>query len=289
MPALIVTHYNPDLDAVMSAWLLVRFAQSRFGDAELAFCPAGKTYKDELVDSDPEIVHVDTGRGVYDHHQPGRTKTCAAKLVWESLKSEGYLEEENKPLEVMIEYVYEIDSFQDCYWPEAENPRYAFMLHEILPALHSLQIYDNEAVARMGFSYLDAAYQSLKNVEHAKKNIEEAEKFESAWGRGVAIAAETDDLSKVAQRMGYQIVVSFHPKKKYLKIKTAPRVSLDLKPLHDKIRKKEDGKIWFYHNSGHILLSGSDKSAPEEITNITMQELLQMIKEVTEEKNKTKK
>src|SRR5687768_6706303 len=83
----LVTHMSPDLDALMSSWLILRFLP-KWGEAELAFVPAGKTLNNMPPDSDPAIIHVDTGMGKFDHHQNG-DYTCASKKVFE------YLIEEN--------------------------------------------------------------------------------------------------------------------------------------------------------------------------------------------------
>ena len=283
MPKTIVTHIHPDLDAIMSAWLLVRFNQSRYGDARLEFIPAGETYRHEMVDSDNDVIHVDTGRGVFDHHQPGVTDTCASRLVWEHLVNGGQIEEDDEAVKEMVEYALEIDHFRDLYWPESDNPRYAFMLSEIIPALHSLQIHDDEAVARMGFVFLDGVYQKLKERQKGIEIIEEAKTFESAWGRGVAIEGVMDDLSKLAQKMGYEIVVVYNPKKKYMKVKTTPRTKLPLKALYDKIQTIEGPDMWFYHNSGHIMLTGSDKGPPKQPTSLTLERMLEIIGQVSEE------
>lgn len=284
MPKTIVTHIHPDLDAIMSCWLLVRFDQPRFGDAKLAFVNAGETYKGEMVDGDNDVVHVDTGRGVFDHHQPGVTKTCAAKLVMEHLVNGGQIDEDNEPVKDMVAYALDIDHFLDLYWPDTNNPRYAFMLHEIIPALHALQIYDDEAVTRMAFAYLDATYQKLKERQKGKEVIEEAQEFESVWGKGVAIEGEIDDLSKQAQRMGYKIVVVYNPKKLYMKVKTAPDVKTDLRLLYDKIAAIEGPDMWFYHNSGHIILTGSDKGGPKAPTTMTIDKMLSIIKSINGDK-----
>ena len=87
---LIVTHHAPDLDAVASVWLLKRFDTHKFKDAPVAFVNPGDTIsKDELkkFDNISEVVHVDTGLGEFDHHQPDRAKMniCAASLVMEYL------------------------------------------------------------------------------------------------------------------------------------------------------------------------------------------------------------
>ena len=92
----IVTHFAPDLDGITSIWLLKTFLPE-WKEAAIAFVPAGKTLQDTPVDSDLEVVHVDTGFGKFDHHQSNED-TCAALLVYESLgKKDEALEKSEKP------------------------------------------------------------------------------------------------------------------------------------------------------------------------------------------------
>jgi len=277
MPKTIVTHIHPDLDAIMSAWMLVRFDQSRYGDAKFEFVPAPTTYKNLPPDNDPDVVHTDVGGGKFDHHRPGGFATCAAKLVWEELIAEKLVSEDNLPLKQMIEMAYEVDTFADCYWPGTDSPRMALMLHEIIPALHRLQTHDNEAVLRMVFVYLDAVYQRLKDWERGKEAIMEGTEFESAWGKGIAVTTAADHVRKTAQKMGYAIVVISDTQKGYLKIKTAPGVKLSLQSLYDKITARENPERWVYHNSADMLFSGSDKGRLQERTVLHLNDLLEMI------------
>ncbi len=279
MTKLIVTHIHPDLDAIMSSWLLVRFDQSRYGDAKFEFVPAPTTYRGLPPDNDPNVVHLDVGGGKFDHHKPGGFATCASKLVWEELVAEGLISPTDLALKDMVEMAFEIDTFADCYWPDSDKARMAFMLHEIIPALHRLQTHDNEAVLRMVFVYLDGVYQRLKDIERGRESIMEGEEFESAWGRGILVNSPADDVSKIAQKMGYEIVVINDPEKGHLKIKTAPGVELPLEKIYVKIGEREDKSRWVYHNSGHMLFSGSDKGEQKERTKLTAREILEMIKE----------
>lgn len=277
---MLVTHKNPDLDAVMSAWLLVRFDQPRYGDAELAFVPAGGTYKDKPVDSDEEVTHVDVGMGRFDHHQEGIVGTSASYRVWEYLVAQGAVSPSDIPLKEMVEHARDIDNFADSGWGEAREPRFAFTLSEILPALHRLQRYDNEAVVRVGFLYLDGVYQRLKDISQALQAIAEGETFESVWGRSLAARTPADDVSKVAQKRGYELVVTADPAKGYLKIKLKPGNKRDLTPLYDKIVAKESADKWFFHNSHFMLFNGSDKGAPRSPSSLTLEDLVTLIKEV---------
>jgi hypothetical protein len=278
MTKMIVTHIHPDLDAIMSAWMLVRFDQSRYGDAKFEFVPAPTTYKGLPPDNDPNIVHVDVGGGKFDHHKPGGFTTCASKLVWEELIAEGLVSPTDTALKEMAAIALEIDTFADCYWPGTDQPRMAMMLHEVIPALHRLQTHDNEAVLRMVFVYLDGVYQRLKDWEKGKEAIMEGEEFESAWGKGIAVSTAADDVSKTAQKMGYEIVVINDTTHGHLKIKTAPAVKLPLKAIYDKICERESPDRWVYHNSGHMLFSGSDKGGLQEKTQLHLNDLLEMIK-----------
>lgn len=281
MTKLIVTHIHPDLDAIMSSWLLVRFDQSRYGDAKFEFVPAPTTYKNLPPDNDPNVVHTDVGAGKFDHHKPGGFATCAAKLVYEELIAEKLISEDDKSLKELVSIAYEVDTFADCYWPGTDSPRMALMLHEIIPALHRLQAHDNEAVLRMVFVYLDGAYQRLKDWEKGKEAVQEGEEFESPWGKGIAVKTSADDVSKVAQKMGYAIVIMEDAKHGYLKIKTAPAVTLPLQVLYDKICLHESPERWVYHNSGHMLFSGSDKGQLRERTQLHLNDLLEMIEGVS--------
>jgi hypothetical protein len=126
----IVTHYAPDVDACTSIWLLKRFLPD-WEDAQVAFVPAGDTLNGEIVDSDPDVLHVDTGMGILDHHQTGEN-TCAAKRVTEYIskfKKSGSKNKENKSfpdlaLERMIEIVNDIDHFQEVYFPQSDADFY---------------------------------------------------------------------------------------------------------------------------------------------------------------------
>ncbi len=280
MPKMIVTHKNPDLDAIMSCWLLVRFDQPRYGDAALAFIPARTTYRDQPVDSDPDVVHVDVAYGRFDHHQVGAPKTCASKLVWEDLVAQNLVSPTDTALAAMVEYSLDIDLFQDCFWPEAQHDRFTFMLAEIIPAMHHLQIYDNEAVARMVFGYLDATYQRLKDWEKSKQAIKDGQEFSSVWGRGIVVETGADDVSKLAQRQGYTMVIVHDSEKGYLKIKLRPDTPRNLDELYAKITSRESPNRWFYHNSGLMLFSGSDKGSAKEKTELRPDDILKYIKEI---------
>ena len=282
MSKTIVTHLHPDLDAIMSAWLLVRFDQPTYGDARFEFVPAPTTYKNQPPESNSEIVHVDTGAGRYDHHKEGGGETCAAKLVYEDLVEQGKITPTDLPVRQMVDFALEIDLFHDYFWPEKEHYRYSFMLHEIIPALHRLQIYDNEAVTRMAFGYLDAVYQRLKDLRRGIEAIEEGEEFSSKWGKGIAVTTGAEDVSKTAQKRGYQLVVTKDYERGFIKIKLSPDSPYNLKPIYDKITERESPDKWVYHHSGFMLFNGSDKGGLKTPSEMELSEILAIIQSITE-------
>ena len=80
----IVTHIGPDLDAIASIWLVKMFYPG-WEEAGIAFVPAGTTLGRLPPDENPEIMHVDTGFGRFDHHQTN-ADTCASQLIYEEIK-----------------------------------------------------------------------------------------------------------------------------------------------------------------------------------------------------------
>lgn len=279
MTKTIVTHQHPDLDAIMSVWLLIRQDQSRYGDAKIEFVPGSTTYKGEPVDSDPDVVHVDVGFGRYDHHQEGVYGTCASEIIYHSLIEEGLVSPSDKALKAMIEYAVSIDNFLDREWEEGRLARYGFTLSEIIPALHRLQVHDNEAVLRMVMVQLDGVYQRMKDYYKAKEELTKGEEFVSRWGRGIMVVSGADNIHKIAQREGYEITVVSNPDTGYMGIKIAPNSREKLKVVYDRIVELDGADKWFYHNSGQMLLFGSSKGKKPKASRLNIKQILEIIKE----------
>ncbi len=280
MSKLIVTHLHPDLDAIMSAWMLVRFDQPRFGDATLTFVPAGKTYKDQTVDSDADIVHVDNGRGRFDHHVDGGYETCAAMLVYQDLLLQGLVSTSDKAIKQMAEFALAIDRFEDSGWNDPLAVRYAFTLHEVIPMLHAGQTMDDSAVTRYVFVYLDAVYLRLKQLHQAEEEIKSGDEFSTKMGKGLAVLTGNNEVTKIAQKLGYGLVIIKNPKYGYMKIKGVPDKKIDLTPLYDKIMLFDRPDQWYLHPSKQMLLNGSDKSNPKDPTTLELSEVVDLVKEV---------
>jgi hypothetical protein len=161
MSKIIVTHNGPDPDAFTAVWLIQRFF-SGWDEASYEFVPAGQTFRGAPPDSDPDIIHVDTGLGKYDHHQ-NRELSSATKKVFEEIKVNNNLETiKLEALERLVEVVNEIDNGRDVTWPEAALDRSEFMLHAFITYFDNSEDSDTEKI-KFGKKILEMIYQALKN------------------------------------------------------------------------------------------------------------------------------
>jgi len=81
----IVTHENPDLDAILSSLLLKQFGEEKFpgvSKAKIEFVSAGTLYKGENAQTllDRGVIMVDTGGGQFDTHPDENNKVDRSKL-----------------------------------------------------------------------------------------------------------------------------------------------------------------------------------------------------------------
>src|SRR3989344_8619560 len=165
----IVTHFSPDLDAITSCWLIKKFFPG-WQNADIKFVPAGLTYENKLVDSNPEIIHVDTGLGKFDHHQ-SNDKTCSAEKILNYLKKNNLIKIKLiKPLNILVDFVIEDDHFLEVYYPEPESDRYDFLINNLIDGLKNTLGDDNKLVEFI-FTALDGVLDKLKKKETAQEEL----------------------------------------------------------------------------------------------------------------------
>jgi hypothetical protein len=268
----IVTHINPDPDAITSVWLLRRF-HPEFTRSGVAFVPAGKTFEDQPADSDPNVVHVDTGMGEFDHHQTSE-RTCAAKLVLEFLQINIEFLREDEALERLVEVVLDGDHFEECYWPDATNDRYNFMFGEMLNGLKHNNTLSDHGLVDLGSTCLDGIYTSLKMKVDAQKEIEKGREFKTEWGKGLFMETKNDDVLGLAQMMGNVVVVRRDPENGMVRMKAQPRSDVDFSQIYEQVRKLDPEATWFLHASKKMLLNGSYKNPESVFSKLSASEIL---------------
>lgn len=252
----IVTHIGPDLDAISAIWLVKTFF-SGWDEAALAFVPAGTTLGKNPPDEDPEILHVDTGLGKFDHHQSD-ADTCAARLVYEEIAEK---KGENVALERMVLVVNDIDHFREVYFPNPTADYHELGLVAAIDGWRLMYPEDPLKIVFLGMDSLDGIYKTFQSKVAGEIELtENGSIFDSKWGKGIGIETSNDETVHLAQKMGYVVVVRKDPKKGSVRIKALPRNDIDLTPIYDRLKSEEPTATWFLHASRHMVLNGSSKN-----------------------------
>lgn len=269
---IIVTHFNPDLDAVASIWIIKRFLKG-WENAEVRFVPAGETYRDQPVDSHPEILHVDTGLGECDHHQTDEY-ICSTQLCWKKCR-----QRENEAIVRLSEIVCEVDHGKHVSWPDAENDRYVFFLEEILGGLNSTYQDDNKVV-EFGLMALDSIFKILKDKIRAEETLEGsgAIKFKTEWGKGIGATTDNEAILELGEKMGYSLVVRKDPKRGHVRIYARGDREVDLTKVYHQLKKLDPEATWFLHSSKCLLLNGSTRNPKMKPTRLSLKEIIEVFR-----------
>jgi len=281
---IIVTHMNPDLDALTSVWLIKRFGPNGWQDAQVKFIPAGSTYKGQKVDSDPDILHVDVGLGKFDHHQSSDKNLCGAKLVLDWLVRDSKQFKENEALLRLVEVVRDIDWAGFLKYPDAQKDHYSFLFfeHGIIGGWQKKFRNQPDKHLEWGLIVLDGIYENLKSKIEAEEILKKgAIKFKTSWGQGIGANTGVFGFVTVAQARGFPIVVSKHPKTGHVRIH-AFRIDgkIDLSGVWEILKHRDPQATWFLHSSKKMILNGS-KTNPNMIpTKLTLEEVIEVLKKI---------
>lgn len=272
MAKIIVTHVSPDFDGIPAIWLLRKF-HPEFKNAKLAFVPAGQTYNNEPVDSNPDIVHVDTGVGRFDHHQTTEL-TCAAQLVYEWLIKEGYIEDD-EALARLIKIITELDHGYDNYkWPEPSSDRNEFLVHNVLSGWKMLHPGDDEKYVEWTTFELEAVYKLMQAKVKAQKEIGEGREFGTRWGKGVAVYSSNSTILDLAIKMGYAVAVIKDPKRGNVRATGSNNFGVDFTRAYEMILEKDREGTWFLHSSKVLLRNGSSRNPTMKPTKLELEEIV---------------
>lgn len=309
---LIVTHTSPDWDAIGSVWVIRKFLPG-WHDADVAFVPAGQrlvTYEKGKVfsktpdgewDGDPiekisgyEVLQVDTGLGPLDHHQVFDTSVSGAGRSWAYVKEvlkqthTPIKEEHKESTDRIISIIVMIDHFKEIFW---ENPTADYHEMSFLGYMEGLKLMRPDGDAfylERGCEYLDAMLHAFENRIWAEKEIKETGiPFETKWGKAIGFETINDSVLKLAQKMGYVLVVRKDPRKGYVRIKVRPRneqdpnePDIDLTLVHEKLKKIDPEATWYLHVSKKMLLNGTPKNPSMVPTTLPLEKIIEIIRSV---------
>ena len=271
---LLVTHFYPDLDGICGIWLFQRFGGKHFENCAIEFVPARSTWQGELVDSDPDVIHIDTGLGMFDHHLSNEY-TCAAKKVFE------YLNTDDEALRHIVDHVTAIDHFRDVNWPDPTADIYNFELSNIITGWKvAFPNSPHKDYVQWGMICLDGVYNSLKNKLHAEKSIEESGyEFDCEWGPALAIQTFNDEVIKHGLKMGFSVIIRRDPSKHYIRIKGRPdRDDIDLTLVYEKLMALDPEATWFLHPDKKQLLNGNTRNPHNVYTKLELEDVIDILK-----------
>ena len=285
----IITHLNPDLDAMTSVWLILRFLPG-WENAEVKFVPAGlksqrkSTTCDQRLNS--EEMWVDKGFGELDHHQTDK-KTCAAVLVWEYIKTSDGYEVRNKidkiksqAVDRLVDVVLRIDhNAEDIVIPNSQDDFYTFLFNErqIIRGIRALYKGQSSKHLEIGLTILDAALEVLKAKIEAEKIIKNGIKFETKCGKAVATETSNEMFMHLAQEKGFKVVVSKDPKKGHIRIHALPQKGINFTEAYNKFKKMDPDATWYLHSSRALLLNGSSANPDMRPTKLKLEEIIQVL------------
>ncbi|MDO8451877.1 MAG: hypothetical protein Q7S76_03335 [bacterium] len=279
----IVTHIGPDLDAITSVWLVKMFFTG-WEEASIAFVPAGTTLDGLPPDQNPDILHVDTGFGRFDHHQTN-ADTCASLLLYEKIvETRG----ENVALRRLVQLVNDFDHFREVYFPNPTSDVWNMTLGSAIDGWRLIHADNQLEIVALGMNALDGIYKSFQTKTWAEKELKEhGKEFATSWGKAIGIETVNDDVIHLGQKMGYVLVVRKDLHKGYVRIKSLPRDDIDLESVYNRLMKRDSQATWFLHASHHMVLNGSSKNPAMRPSTLTLGEIIDVIAEPEKKLNDT--
>ncbi|OGH19693.1 MAG: hypothetical protein A3D74_00355 [Candidatus Levybacteria bacterium RIFCSPHIGHO2_02_FULL_37_13] len=248
-----------------------------------------------------EVIHVDTGLGPLDHHQTESDEVCGASLTWDfvksqkskvkSQKSEKEIDKENA-IDRMVRVVVDTDHFKEVFWPNPTADHYEFSVGAALDGLKLAKPNQDQYYVDFISECLDAILHEFENRIWAEKEIAtNGQKFETRFGKGIGFETINDSVIKLAQKMGYVIVVRKDPRKGYVRIKAMPNKvqssklkvkssDIDLTLAYEKLSKMDPEATWFLHIGKKMLLNGSVKNPKMRPTTLSLEKIIDVLKKV---------
>jgi len=259
----IVGHLAPDLDCLTAIWLLRRFGGA--ADAELVFVPSGETFERRPADSDPRIVHVDTGGGRYDHHQRKAQHLCAAELVRRAIAPK------DLAVERMVRQVCQLDN---AIAP-AGDPGF-FNINALIAGYNLLYPTRPDHVATAMLPNLDAWYEHESRQLRLEAAFARRLEFDTAWGLGIALESEDGGSSKLAYGHG-AVLYAYRDGRGWMGIAAQARSNVDLAPIYQDLQIVDRDADWYLHPNHRLLLCGTAKAPPRVPSRLTLPELVRVI------------
>jgi hypothetical protein len=263
-PSIIVGHLAPDLDCLIAIWILVRFGEA--SDAAFQFVPAGQTLDDRPPDSDPTIVHVDTGGGCFDHHQHADPLLSASELVRRAVAPG------DRPLQRLVEQVTRLDN-ATCRGKQS----IFFNINDLIDGYNALFPNKPHHVAQAMLPNFDAWYEHEMRELRLEQAFARRLEFYTCWGLGIAMQSNDGASSRLAYRHGAVLYV-YRNGSGYMGIAAQSRSDVDLQPVYTDLKRLDPDADWYLHPNHRLLLCGTAKAPPRQKSRLSLEELVEIIR-----------
>ncbi len=258
----IVGHVYPDLDCLAAMWMLRRWGG--YADAALQFVPAGTTLHNHPADADPDIIHVDTGNGRFDHHMTADTSLSAAELVRRTVAADDTV------LERMVDVITLLDHAR------AEGGT-APNIVDLIEGLNLLYVDQPEAVATAAFVTLDAWH--AREAKHARLEaaFDNRVEFDTPWGFAIAMESPDGGSSRLAFREGAVLYI-YRDGKGNVGVVARSRSAVDLSQVLRDLKRLDPDADWYLHPSKRLLVCGTPKAPPKKPSRLSLDELVGVLR-----------
>jgi len=219
-----------------------------------------------------------------DHHQTSDEALCAASLTFDFVKK-SISKEKVKAVERIVKIVVDIDHFKEVFWGNPTADHHEFSLAGILDGLKLEKPNQDEFYVSFIIECLDALLHEFENRIWAEKEIKEnGIEFTTRFGKGIGFETINDSVIKLAQKMGFVVVLRKDPRKGYVRIKARPSkeksIGLDLTLVYEKLKKIDPDATWFLHVSKKMLLNGSVKNPKMRSTKLSLSDIIKVLTQI---------
>jgi len=261
-PSVIVAHLAPDLDCIAAIWIFKRFGGC--SDVQLQFVPAGTTLNNLPVDSDPHVVHVDTGLGRFDHHQRHVRTLSAAELVRRTVAPHDPILERVVKQVTLIDNAISVDR-QGCD------------MGRLADSFNLLYEHEPARVVELMMPNLDAWYAHELRQQQISESYVNRIEFQSPWGRGMAMQSQFGGSASLAYRAGAVVYVYREELHGWTGVAAQARSSVNLTSLYERLRSVDAHADWYLHPSKRLLLCGTAKAPVQHTSSLSLRALVDVI------------
>lgn len=258
----IVGHLSPDVDCLCAIWILRRWGGLH--DATLRFVPSGQTLDGAPADSNPAVIHVDTGRGRFDHHSADDHTLSATELVRRTYA----------PSEAVLHRIaQDVTRIDHALATGGTAPD----ICDLIDGFNALYPETPEAVASAMFPNFDAWYASEAKQVRLENAFARRIEFDTPWGFGIAMESDDGGSSRLAYGAG-AVLYAYRDGKGNMGIAAKSRAPIDLTQVFRDLKRIDPKADWYLHPSRRLLLCGTPKSPPRVPSSLTLEQLVGVLR-----------